>query len=107
MVTDDLARGQRDWADEDSRELIGVDVGVVGVGDIATVDPPDPPRSSWLVMEDYAGLIGDRTPMRALSLPLSTGDVPTVVSAITGVRARLSAVLVVGLSAAESADESP
>jgi hypothetical protein len=103
MVTDDLATGGGDWTGGDSRELIGVDIGVVGVGDIRTVDPPHPPRSSWLAMEDYVDLIADRTPMRALPLPLSTGDVPTVVSAITGARARLSAVLVVGLSAAESA----
>ena len=54
-------------------------------------------------MEGYVDLIEDRTPMRALPLPLSSGDVPAVASAITGLRARLLAVLVVGLSASESA----
>src|SRR5258705_5171819 len=102
-VTEDVARSGDEWTDEGSWLLTGVDVGVVGVAAVSTNDPPYAPRSSWLTMEDYVELIGDRTPMRAVPLPLATRDLPTVVSAITGLRARLSAVLVVGLSAAESA----
>jgi hypothetical protein len=103
MVTEDVGRSDAEWTDEDSSGFTGVAVGVMGVAAIRTVDPPYPPRSSWLAMQDYVELIEDRTPMRAVPLTLSTGDVPTVVSAITGLRARLSAVLVVGLSAAECA----
>src|SRR5882757_4193503 len=103
MVTGDVARSDAEWTDAGSGEFTGVDVGVIGVAAVRTNDPPHPPRSSWLAMEDYVELIADRTPMRAVPLPLATRDLPTVVSTITGLRARLSAVLVVGLSAAESA----
>jgi hypothetical protein len=99
-VTENIAGSE--WTDEGIGGLTGVDVGVIGVAAVRT-NPPHPPQSSWLAMEDYAELIKDRTPMRAVPMPLSTRDLPTVVSAITGVRARLSAALVVGLSAAESA----
>jgi hypothetical protein len=101
MVTGDVARSDAEWTDAGSWGLTGVDVGVIGVAAVRTNDPLDPSRSSWLTKEDYVELIADRTPMRAVPLPLSTGDLSTVVSAITGLRARLSAVLVVGLSAAE------
>ncbi len=103
MVTDDVARSDAEWTHEGSWGFTGVDVAVVGVAAVRTIEPPHPPRSSWLAMEDYVALIEDRTPMRAVPLPLSRGDVPTVVSAVTGLRARLSAAVVVGLSAAESA----
>ncbi len=103
MVTGDVARSDAEWTDAGSGEFTGVDVGVIGVAAVRTNDPPHPPRSSWLAMEDYVELIADRTPMRAVPMPLSTRDLPTVVSAITGLGARWSAVLVVGLSAAESA----
>ena len=63
---------------EGSRGFTGVDVGVIGVAATRTVDPPYPPRSSWLAMEDYVALIDDRTPMRAWPLPLSSGGVPAV-----------------------------
>jgi hypothetical protein len=102
-VTGDVARSDAEWTDEGSSGLAGVDVGVIGVAAVRTNDPPHPPRSSWLAMEDYVALIEDRTPMRAVPMPLSTGNLSTVVSAITGLRARLSAALVVGLSAAECA----
>src|SRR5258708_10482875 len=91
MVTDDIARSDHEWSDEDSWGFTGVDVGVIGVAAVRTNDPPHPPRSSWLAMQDYVALIADRTPMHAVPLPLSTGDVPKVVSAITGPRARVSA----------------
>jgi hypothetical protein len=103
MVTDDVARSGGEWSDEGGGGFTGVDVGVISIAPVRTADPLDPPRSSWLAMEDYVELIAHRTPTRAVPLPLSTGDVFAVVSAITGLRARLSAVLVVGLSAAESA----
>jgi hypothetical protein len=103
MVTNNLARNGDEQASTGGRGFTGVDVGVIGVATTRTVDPPYPPRSSWLAMEDYVALIDDRTPMHALPLPLSRGDVGTVASAITGHPARLSAALVIGLGASESA----
>jgi hypothetical protein len=104
MTTNDLARTGDERTPEGDRGSTGVDVGVVGVAAARTVDPPYPARSSWLAMEDYAALIDDRTPLRAVPLPLSTGDVERVVSAISGHdRGRLSAAVVVGLAAPESA----
>ena len=102
MVTNNLARSDAERTNEGGRGT-GVDVGVIGVAAARTVDPPVPPRSSWLAMEDYAALIDDRTPMRAVPLPLSRGGVDTVASAITGHPTRLSAILIVGLAASESA----
>ena len=99
MVTNNLARSDAERTNEGGRGT-GVDVGVIGVAAARTVDPPVP---SWLAMEDYAALIDDRTPMRAVPLPLSRGGVDTVASAITGHPTRLSAVLIVGLAASESA----
>jgi hypothetical protein len=103
MVTNNLARSGDEQASTGGRGFTGVDVGVIGVATTRTVDPPYPPRSSWLAMEDYVALIDDRTPMQALPLPLSRGDVGTVASAVTGHPARLSAALVIGLGASESA----
>ena len=103
MVTNNLARNGGERTNGGSRGFTGVDVGVIGVAATRTVDPPYPPRSSWLAMEDYVALIDDRTPMRAWPLPLSSGGVPAVVSTITVHRAQFSAVLVVGLAASESA----
>ena len=102
MVTNNLARSDAERTNEGGRGT-GVDVGVIGVAAARTVDPPVPPRSSWAAMEDYAALIDDRTPMRAVPLPLPRGGVDTVASAITGHPTRLSAVLIVGLAASESA----
>ncbi len=103
MVTNSFAGSDDEATNEGSRGFTGIDVGVIGVATARTVDPPLPQRSSWLAMEDYVALIEDRTPMRALPLPLSRGGVPTVASAIAGFPTRLSAVLVVGLAASESA----
>nr|WP_247600207.1 hypothetical protein [Mycobacterium intracellulare] len=89
---------------EGSRGFTGIDVGVIGVATARTVDPPFPQRSSWFAMQDYAALIEDRTPLRALPLPLSTGGASRVASAIAGFPTPLSAVLVVGLAASESAE---
>lgn len=103
MVTNSLAGSDDERIDEGSRGFSGIDVGVIGVATARTVDPPFPQRSSWLAMEDYVALIEDRTPMRALPLPLSRGGVCRVASAIAGFPTRLAAVLVVGLAASESA----
>ncbi|PXW98878.1 hypothetical protein C8E89_14328 [Mycolicibacterium moriokaense] len=103
-MTNGLARNGDQPARAGGRGFFtGVDVGVIGVAAARTMNPPYPPRSSWLAMEDYVALINEATPMRAAPMPLSTRDLPTLVSAITGLRAPVSAVLVVGLSAAESA----
>ena len=103
MVTNGLAGSADEPTNEGSRGFTGIDVGVIGVATARTVDPPLPQRSAWLAMEDYAAIINERTPMRALQLPLSTGGVWTVASAIAGFPSRLSAVLVIGLAASESA----
>ena len=89
MATNDLAGNGR--TDNERIRGTDVDVGVIGVAATRTVDPPLPPRSSWLAMEDYVALIDDRTPMYAVALPLSHGGVATVASAITGHPAPLSA----------------
>jgi len=49
--------------------------------------------------EDYVELIADRTPMRAVPMPLSTREPAHGGVGHHGLPARLSAVLVVGLSA--------
>jgi len=103
MVTNGVAGTDDEPTNEGSRGFTGIDVGVIGVATARTVDPPLPQRSSWLAMEDYAAVINERTPMRALLLPLSTGGVWTVASAIAGFPTRLSAALVIGLAASESA----
>ncbi|MGO9551649.1 hypothetical protein [Mycobacterium sp.] len=103
MVTNNLASNGDEPTPEGGPGFTGVDVGVIGVAATATVDPPHPPRSSWLAVQDYVALLSDRTPMHAVALPLSPGDVGAVGSAITGHRTRLSAAFVVGLGAPESA----
>jgi len=102
MVTGDVARSDAEWTDAGSGEFTGVDVGVIGVAAVRTNDPPHPPRSSWLAMEDYVELIADRTPMRAVPMPLDT-DLPHGGVGHHRPAGTVVAVLVVGLSAAESA----
>ena len=103
MVTNNLASNGDEPAPEGGPGFTGVDVGVIGVAATGTVDPTYPPRSSWLAVQDYVALLSDRTPMHAVALPLSPGDVGAVALAITGHRTRLSAAFVVGLGAPESA----
>ncbi|QHE74045.1 NADP-dependent malic enzyme (plasmid) [Rhodococcus sp. WAY2] len=54
-------------------------------------------------MEDYATLIRDRTPIRALRLPLTTGDPHTVADRIIGLGSRVCAVFVLGLGHTDAA----
>ena len=54
--------------DTDS-DVTDVDIGVVGVAAVRTPTGPVPDRACWAVMENYAALITEATPMRALPLP--------------------------------------
>jgi hypothetical protein len=89
---------------ETGSDVTGIDVGVIGVVAPWTqtrgqrVD-----RSAWTAMEDYAALVRDRTPIRALFLPLARADAATVAARIAGLPSRVSAVFVVGLGPSESA----
>ena len=78
--------------------LSGMEVGVIGVAAARTQ-----PCAAWTAMDDYARLISDRTPLRALRLPLPHADALTVVSQITTLPWPVSAVFVVGLGSSESA----
>lgn len=80
------------------QDLSGVEVGVVGVAATRTR-----PCAAWTAMDDYAALISDRTPLRAVRLPLPRGDARTVVSRIAALTWPVSAVFVVGLDPSDSA----
>jgi hypothetical protein len=79
---------------------VGIDVGVVGVseprgrGDRVA-------RSCLAAMEDYTALIGERTAMRALALPLTYSDPPAVAAHVMGLPKRVAAVFVIGLRSAD------
>ncbi|AII10758.1 hypothetical protein [Rhodococcus opacus] len=60
-------------------------------------------RPPWVAMEDYAALIRENTPMRALCLPVTTGDPHVLAERILGLPTGVSAVFVVGLGHRESA----
>lgn len=60
-------------------------------------------RTPWAAMEDYAALIREQTPMRALSLPVTTSDPHVLTARILGLPTGVSAVFVVGLGHRESA----
>lgn len=53
-------------------------------------------------MEDYTALIGDRTALRALALPLTDGAVPEVVARVLDLPDTVAAVFVIGLGPAEA-----
>jgi hypothetical protein len=75
-----------------------MEVGVIGVASTRTQ-----PCAEWTAMDDYAGLISDRTPLRAVRLPLPHTDARNLVSRITNLPWPVSAVFVVGLGSSESA----
>ncbi len=78
--------------------LAGVAVGVIGVAATRTR-----PATAWTAMEDYAALISDHTPLRAMRLPLPRGDARTVADRIMGFSSPVPAVFVVGLGSSDSA----
>jgi hypothetical protein len=80
------------------QSLSGVEVGVIGVAATRTQ-----PCSEWTAMDDYAGLISDHTPLRAVRLPLPHTDARSLVSRITNLPQPVSSVFVVGLGSSESA----
>jgi hypothetical protein len=75
-----------------------MEVSVIGVASTRSQ-----PCAEWTAMHDYAALISDRTPLRALPLPLPYTDARTVMSRITNLPWSVSAVFVVGLASSESA----
>ena len=82
----------------------GIDIGVIGIaGTRKRPSTHGSDRSSWSAMEDYADLIGDRTPLRALRLPLSRSDPHSVAARISALPSRVSAVFVVGLGRGDAA----
>jgi len=85
--------------------LTGISVAVVAVSTTGSGTAGSArTRPPWVAMEDYAALIRQRTPMRALCLPVTTGDHPHVLTErILGLPTGLSAVFVVGLGHRESA----
>jgi hypothetical protein len=78
--------------------LSGMEVSVIGVASNRSQ-----PCAEWTEMDDYAALISDRTPVRAVRLPLPHTDARTVMSRITNLPWPVSAVFVVGLASSESA----
>ena len=82
--------------DNDS-DVTDVDTGAVGVAAVRTPTAPVPDRACWAVMENYAALITEATPIRALPLPLTQNEPATVAARISQPPARVSAVLLIGL----------
>jgi len=80
------------------QELCGVEVAVIGVATTRSR-----PCAAWTAMEDYADLICARTPIRTVRVALPRADARTVVSRITTLPWRVSAVFVVGLGPSKSA----
>lgn len=84
--------------------LTGVSVAVVAVSTTGSRPAGSAPTwSPWVAMEDYAALIRERTPMRALSVPVTTRDPDVLTERVLGLPAGVSAVFVVGLGHRESA----
>jgi hypothetical protein len=78
--------------------LSGMEVGVIGVAATRTQ-----PCAAWTAMDDYAELISDRTPIRAVRLPLPRSDAGTVVARIANLPWPVSAVFLVGLGPSAAA----
>ncbi|AWK76024.1 hypothetical protein CBI38_31055 (plasmid) [Rhodococcus oxybenzonivorans] len=91
--------------DRPAMALTGIAVAVLAVS--ATRSPSTTgsarTRTPWAAMEDYAALIRDRTPMRALSVPVTTDDPHVLTERILGLPTGVSAVFVIGLRHRESA----
>ncbi len=75
-----------------------MDIGVIGFASTRSQ-----PCAEWTAMDDYGGLISDRTPLGAVRLPLPHTDARTVVSRITNLPWPVAAVFVTGLGSSESA----
>ena len=84
--------------------LTGISVAVVAVSTTGSrMAGSARTRPPWVAMEDYAALIRQRTPMRALCLPVTTGDPHVLTERIQGLPPAVAAVFVVGLGHRESA----
>ncbi|MBP2452418.1 hypothetical protein [Mycolicibacterium lutetiense] len=71
----------------------------VGVAAVRSPIPPMPQRDCWTAMEDYAGLVSDRTNMRAVPLPLISSEAAAVAARLSQLPVCLDAVLLIGLDA--------
>ncbi|MBO8150818.1 hypothetical protein HYG77_36470 (plasmid) [Rhodococcus sp. ZPP] len=90
--------------DDPGMALTGISVAVVAVSTSRSrTSGSARTRTPWVAMEDYAALIRERTPMRALHLPLTTGDPHVVADRVIGLGTGVSAVFVVGLGPVDSA----
>ena len=79
-------------------EVADVDIGAVGVAAVRTPSAPVPARACWAVMENYAALITEATPMRALPLPLTQNEPATVAARLSQLPSRVAAVFLIGLN---------
>lgn len=90
-------------ADAAELELPGIDAAVVTVGAARSGrSRTAPQRSPWTAMEQYAGLICSRTPIRVLRLPMTTSEAEVVAARIVALAPRVSVAFVTGLGAHES-----
>ncbi|MDV6247800.1 hypothetical protein R1X32_09125 (plasmid) [Rhodococcus opacus] len=90
--------------DDGGMAVAGISVAVVAVSTTRSRTAGSArTRTPWVAMEDYANLIRERTPIRALRLPLTTGDPHTVADRIIGLGSRVSAVFLLGLGPTEAA----
>ena len=71
--------------------------GDVGVAAVRTPSAALPDRACWAVMENYAALITEATPMRALPLPLTQNEPAAVAARISQLPSRVAAVFLIGL----------
>ena len=97
---DDDTRGHSGHAD---LQLLGLNVAVVTVAEAQNRrSRAVPPRSPWISMEQYAGLIRTHTPIRVLRLPMTTGDARVIAAQIVALTPPVSVAFVTGLAARES-----
>lgn len=81
----------------------GIAAAVVTVGHAASGRTgARPPRSPWTAMESYTSLIRRHTPLRALRLPMTTGDPAAVAARIGALAPRVAVAFVTGLNAEDS-----
>ncbi|SED94107.1 hypothetical protein [Rhodococcus koreensis] len=103
-MTNNHDGGASGLPDDPGMALTGISVGVVAVSTTGSRTAGSArTRSPWVAMEDYAALIRERTPMRPLCVPVTTGDPHVLTERIRGLPGGVSAVFVVGLGPVDSA----
>lgn len=83
---------------DEGPEVTDEDIGAVGVAAVSTPRPrPGPGRSWWSAMQNYAALITEATPMRALPLPLTQNEPAAAACRLSELPHNVAAVLLIGL----------